>query len=91
VAPVLRERRGVEPDERAFVARYRDMIEAFDSVPDLAGDCWTQLTDIEDEPNGLLTEDRRPKVDVELIREINLARYRREATVRLSRDRVAGT
>jgi hypothetical protein len=90
VAPVLRERRGVEPDERAFVARYRDMIEAFDSVPDLAGDCWTQLTDIEDEPNGLLTEDRRPKVNAELIREVNLARYRREATVRLRRDPVAG-
>ncbi len=77
VAPILQERRGVEPDAAAFLARYREMVEAFDSVPELMGDCWTQLTDIEDEPNGLLTEDRRPKVDPEAIRAINLARYGR--------------
>ncbi len=74
VAPILRKRRGVEPDERAFLARYQDMIAAFDATPDLAGDCWTQLTDIEDEPNGLLTGDRRPKVDVDRIAEINRRR-----------------
>ncbi|MDQ3701478.1 MAG: glycoside hydrolase family 2 [Chloroflexota bacterium] len=73
VAPVLAERRGVEPDEAAFLARYAQMVAAFDSLPDLAGDCWTQLTDVEDEPNGLLTEDRSPKVDAQRIRAINLA------------------
>lgn len=75
VAPILHKRRGVEPDEEAFLARYSDMIAAFDSLPDLMGDCWTQLTDIEDEPNGLLTEDRRPKVDVERIHAINHGRF----------------
>ena len=75
VAPILRQRRGVEPDERAFIARYAEMIAAFDSLPNLAGDCWTQLTDIEDEPNGLLTEDRRPKVDPDRIAQINRARW----------------
>ena len=77
VAPILRQRRGVEPDEAAFIARYAEMVAAFDSLPDLAGDCWTQLTDIEDEPNGLLTEDRQPKVDPERIAAINSARFER--------------
>jgi len=83
VAPILRQRRGVEPDEAAFLARYAEMIAAFDSLPDLAGDCWTQLTDIEDEPNGLLTEDRQPKVDPDRIAEINRRgmRYRRRVTM----------
>jgi hypothetical protein len=76
VAPILQKRRGVERDEKAFLARYEDMIDAFDAAADLAGDCWTQLTDIEDEPNGLLTEDRRPKVDLDRIAEINGRRRR---------------
>ncbi len=76
VAPILRKRRGVEADAEAFFARYEDMIVAFDSLPDLAGDCWTQLTDIEDEPNGLLTEDRTPKVDAGRIAAINRRRWK---------------
>ena len=34
------------------------------------GFCYTQLTDVEQEQNGLLTFDRRPKADPELIRAI---------------------
>jgi hypothetical protein len=34
------------------------------------GFCYTQLTDVEQEQNGLLTFDRVPKVDPELIRPI---------------------
>ena len=37
----------------------------------VAGFVWTQLTDVETELNGLLTYDRRPKVDVAAIREVN--------------------
>ena len=33
---------------------------------------YTQLTDIEQEQNGLLTFERRPKVDLERIREVTL-------------------
>lgn len=33
----------------------------------MVGFCDTQLTDIEQERNGLLTDDRRPKVDVEAV------------------------
>ena len=34
------------------------------------GFCYTQLTDVEQEINGLLTYDRRPKADLELIKKI---------------------
>ena len=35
------------------------------------GFCYTQLTDVEQEVNGLLTDRREPKVPVERIRAIN--------------------
>jgi hypothetical protein len=41
----------------------------------VSGFCYTQLTDIEQEINGLLTYDRRPKVDPEKIREIHRALF----------------
>jgi hypothetical protein len=37
----------------------------------LAGFCYTQLTDIEQEINGLLTYDRQPKVPAEEIASIH--------------------
>ena len=39
--------------------------------PVVAGFCYTQLTDTAQERNGLLTEDRVPKVDPALVAEIN--------------------
>lgn len=40
-------------------------------VPYIQGYCYTQLTDIQQEVNGLLTPDRKPKMDVERVRSIN--------------------
>jgi hypothetical protein len=40
-------------------------------IPQIMGICYTQLTDVEQEINGLLTYDRKPKFDVKVIREIN--------------------
>jgi len=37
----------------------------------LHGYCYTQLTDVEQEINGLLTYDRKPKCDLSKIKEIN--------------------
>jgi beta-galactosidase/beta-glucuronidase len=52
-----------------LAAGYRRVIE---QIPDdVAGFCWTQLTDVEQEQNGLLTDDRRWKVDPAAIRAIN--------------------
>ena len=50
-----------------LVAKYRDLVEGIASLPFLAGFCYTQLTDVEQEINGLLTYDRRPKFDPELL------------------------
>jgi len=41
------------------------------SNPDIAGFCYTQLYDVEQETNGLYTYDRRPKVKPEVIYKIN--------------------
>jgi hypothetical protein len=48
-----------------LVEKYRDLISGIASLNFLAGFCYTQLTDIEQEVNGLLTYDRRPKVPAE--------------------------
>ena len=55
------------PEE--LIAKYRDLMEGIASLKFLAGFCYTQLTDIEQEINGLLTFDRRPKVPAETIAE----------------------
>jgi len=39
--------------------------------PKMFGFCYTQLYDIEQEVNGLLTYDRRPKFDPAVIKAIN--------------------
>jgi beta-galactosidase/beta-glucuronidase len=54
-----------------LLAKYHDLIEGIASLHFLAGFCYTQLTDIEQEINGLLTYDRKPKIEPELIAEIH--------------------
>ena len=48
---------------------YRRLVEQIPA--DVAGFCWTQLTDVEQEQNGLLTPARRPKTDPAAIRAVN--------------------
>ena len=45
-----------------LLEKYRDLMEGIASLKFVAGFCYTQLTDIEQEINGLLTYDRRPKI-----------------------------
>jgi beta-galactosidase/beta-glucuronidase len=59
-----------------LLARYRDLMEGIASLRFLAGFCYTQLTDIEQEKNGLLTYDRQPKVAPEKIAEIHRELFR---------------
>jgi beta-galactosidase/beta-glucuronidase len=47
---------------------YRAQVEALLGAGPVEGFCYTQLTDIEQERNGLLTFDRRPKVEPDLFR-----------------------
>jgi beta-galactosidase/beta-glucuronidase len=57
------------PDE--LLEKYRDLMEGLAQLTFLAGFCYTQLTDIEQEINGLLTYDRQLKIDPALLREIH--------------------
>jgi beta-galactosidase/beta-glucuronidase len=59
------------PEE--LVEQYRDLMQAIASLPFVSGFCYTQLTDIEQEINGLLGYDRVPKVDPEAVRAIHEA------------------
>ena len=62
---------GVEPSVDAVLERMRGLWAAIARIPGFVGLCYTQLTDVEQEVNGLLTYDRKPKFDTKAIREIN--------------------
>jgi beta-galactosidase/beta-glucuronidase len=62
---------GVEPSAEAALARMRGLYEAVAGLRQIAGICYTQLYDVEQEVNGLMTYDRRMKFDPRAIREIN--------------------
>lgn len=54
-----------------LVEEYRKLIESLKTSKVIQGFCYTQLTDVEQETNGLLTYDRKPKCDLKKIKEIN--------------------
>ncbi len=58
-----------------LLEKYGDLMRGLAALPFLAGFCYTQLTDIEQEINGLLTYDRRPKVPPEKIAELHRLVY----------------
>lgn len=55
-------------DPAGLLRTYREMVEALMAPGPVVGFCYTQLTDVEQERNGLLTADREPKIDPALIR-----------------------
>jgi len=57
--------------EEQFLDDYARIMEAIFASKGLHGFCYTQLTDVEQEINGLLTYDRAPKCDLAKIRELN--------------------
>ncbi len=54
----------------AFLEKYRELVDAVLDSSAIAGFCYTQLTDTVQETNGLLTEDRTPKLDPAAVRAI---------------------
>lgn len=64
-------RERVEKTSASALARLRTLYEAIAAIPAITGVCYMQLTDTEDELNGLLTADRRHKYDPRLLRELN--------------------
>jgi hypothetical protein len=55
----------------ALLARYEELVTALLASSALAGFCYTQLTDTEQETNGLVDAERRPKFDMVRLRDIN--------------------
>ncbi|MDX9753469.1 MAG: glycoside hydrolase family 2 TIM barrel-domain containing protein [bacterium] len=53
-----------------FYARFKGLVDALMDNPNLFGFCYTQLTDIEQEKNGVYYYNRQPKFDAALLREI---------------------
>ncbi len=59
-------------DQQAFLSRFQGVTEAIHEISYCQGYCYTQLTDVLQEINGLLTPDRQPKLDPAQIKAINL-------------------
>ena len=57
--------------EEDFIVDYQRLMDAIGQSEALHGFCYTQLTDVEQETNGLLTYDRQVKIPLEVIREMN--------------------
>jgi hypothetical protein len=55
-------------DEDEFLREYRLLIDALMAPGPVEGFCYTQLADVEQERNGLLTFEREPKLHPDLIR-----------------------
>jgi beta-galactosidase/beta-glucuronidase len=58
-------------NEEDYIVDYERVLKAIFDSHSLHGFCYTQLTDVEQEINGILTYDRTPKCDLKRIREIN--------------------
>jgi hypothetical protein len=62
---------GQRPQSRAeFLDRLKGLTDALLDNPDHCGLCYTQLTDVEQEQNGLYTYSRQPKFDPKVIHSI---------------------
>jgi hypothetical protein len=53
-----------------YLAKLQELISAVVACPSIVGFCYTQLTDTEQETNGLLKDNREPKFDLETLRAI---------------------
>ena len=58
-------------DANEFLARYEGLTSALLGNPKIMGFCYTQLTDVEQEKNGVFTYDRKTKFDLEFFRRVN--------------------
>jgi beta-galactosidase/beta-glucuronidase len=62
---------GAVKDAKSFIERYSSITGAICNTSYIKGYCYTQLTDVMQEINGLMTMDRKLKVDIEEIRKVN--------------------
>lgn len=60
--------------EEAFIKRFDNIVTAVKELPYACGFCYTQVTDVQQEINGLMDIDRNFKIEPEIIKEINVRR-----------------
>ena len=58
-------------NEEQFIQRYKELTESLLNNPNMMGFCYTQLYDVEQEVNGLMTYDRKFKISPDQIHKIN--------------------
>lgn len=58
-------------DKKELLERFAKLTKAIKNIPYIAGYCYTQLTDVQQEINGLMDERRNYKVEPSIIRNIN--------------------
>ena len=57
-------------DAEEFLTRTAALLDAINETPSLRGFVWTQLTDVQQEINGLLDFHRNPKVPLQVLRQL---------------------
>ena len=57
-------------DENEFIKRFKDLTDAIKNTHYITGYCYTQLTDVQQEINGLVDENRKEKFSDEIIYKI---------------------
>jgi beta-galactosidase/beta-glucuronidase len=62
--------------EEDFVRRYYEVVSAMLESPIIQGFVYTQITDVEQEINGLMTYSRLPKANPDIIRQINEGKWK---------------
>lgn len=60
-----------ETDLQEFLKCYKELTDVLLDNPNMFGFCYTQLTDVEQEQNGVYFYDRQPKYDPALLKAIN--------------------
>ena len=65
-------------DTEEFVRSYGALVDALMEPGPVEGFCYTQLTDVQQEQNGLLTAERQPKVDPGLLRALTQTAKKRK-------------
>ena len=62
---------GVVDTKEDFMKRFDETVTAVKQIPYSCGYCYTQVTDVQQEMNGLMDIDRNFKIEPEAIREVN--------------------
>lgn len=58
-------------DAEDFIRRFDDITTAIKKLPYVCGFCYTQVSDVQQEINGLMDEERNFKIQPEILKEIN--------------------